>query len=148
MGKQSFKPSVDTEKIVRKGEVTVTYPLTGNETQESTTITYIDTTLDEGFTEDYESDPTIEKLYSETPDGWYTVLPNTAQGSYTLTVDVNSTTKWASVPAEFMQWKPGYQYTYVFKIDAEGGVEVGWVNYVVTPWSEPEWETERTVYNW
>lgn len=150
MGKQSFKPSVDTEKIVRSGDVTLTYPLTGTETQESMTIINGTSDLDDGFTEDYEPDQEhYPKDYSDkAPDGWYTVLPNTAQGSYTLTVDVNSTTKWATVPGEFMQWKPGYQYTYVFKIDAEGGVEVGWVNYVVTPWSEPEWETERTVYNW
>ena len=147
MGKQSFKPT-DNTKIVRSGDVTVTYPLTGTETQESITITKGTTDLADGFTEDYEPDlEHYPKDYSDkAPDGWYTVLPNTAQGSYTLTVNVNGTSKPATVPAEFMQWKPGYQYTYVFKIDAAGGVEIGWVDYAVTPWTDIE--ANRTVYNW
>ena len=45
-----------------------------------------------------------------------------------------------------MQWLPGYQYTYVFKIDAAGGVEIGWVDYAVTPWTDIV--ADHTVYNW
>ena len=146
MGDQSFKPT-DNTKIVRRGDVTVTYPLTGTETQESMTITNGTSDLDDGFTEDYELDLVNHpKEYLESSDGWYTVLPNTTQGSYTLTVDVNGTSKTATVPAEFMQWLPGYQYTYVFKIDAAGGVEIGWVDYAVTPWTDIV--ADHTVYNW
>jgi hypothetical protein len=45
-----------------------------------------------------------------------------------------------------MQWKPGYSYTYVFKITDKGGIEVGWVEYAVVPWSEMA--GDRDVYNW
>jgi len=98
------------------------------------------------FTEDYDPEDDLKPYPAEAPGGWYTVVPNTSQGSYTLSVSINSATKTAVVPAEYMQWKPGYSYTYIFKITDEGGVEIGWVDYAVTPWTEME--TDRTVYNW
>ena len=45
-----------------------------------------------------------------------------------------------------MQWLPGYSYTYVFKITDEGGVEIGWVEYAMTPWTDIE--VSKSVYNW
>ena len=81
-----------------------------------------------------------------TSDGWYVLLPNISQGSYTLSVKVNEETKKAEVPQQYMQWLPGYSYTYVFKITDEGGVAIGWVEYAVTPWTEQE--ADRPVYNW
>ncbi|MBR2113083.1 MAG: hypothetical protein IJ929_00220 [Prevotella sp.] len=131
IGTQTFKPTDKTERIIRKGTVLVTYPLTGAGTQESTTITDIANELEGGFTK---------------PDTWYTVLPNTEQGSFTLTVDINGITKYATVPAEYMHWQAGYSYTYIFKINADGGVDIGWVDYAVTPWTEMV--ADRTVYNW
>lgn len=147
IGTQHFQPT-GSEKIYLSGKVMVTYPLTGTEPRESTTISEEGTPLADGFTVDCESDPAnYPKTYpANVPEGWYTVLPNTTQGSYTLTVDINGTPKTATVPAEFMHWLPGYSYTYVFKINADGGVEIGWVDYAVTPWTEME--GNRTVYNW
>ena len=144
---QSFRPTDDSEKIIISGTVTVTYPLTGAGTQESTRITEVADKLEGGFTIDY--DPENDgKNYGITDHGWYTVLPNTGQGSYTLKVEINGIEKSATVPAEFMHWQPGYSYTYVFKINAEGGVEIGWVEYAVTtPWKTGESGT-WTVYNW
>ena len=146
IGTQHFQPTEGS--IYLSGKVMVTYPLTGTEPRESTTISEEGTPLAEGFTVDCESDPAnYPKTYpANVPEGWYTVLPNTTQGSYTLTVDINGTPKTATVPAEFMHWLPGYSYTYVFKINADGGVEIGWVDYAVTPWTEME--GNRTVYNW
>lgn len=125
-----FQPTDNTKRVIRKGTVVVTYPLTAG-TQESTKITEIANELEGGFTK---------------PDTWYTVLPNTEQGSYTLTVDINGITKYATVPAEYMHWQAGYSYTYIFKINADGGVDIGWVDYAVTPWTEMV--ADRTVYNW
>ena len=145
---QYFKPTENSEEIFLSGRVTVTYPLTGAETRESTIISE-GTPLSEGFTVDCESDPVnYPKSYpDEVPGGWYTVLPNTEQGSYTLTVSVNGENKTAIVPAEFMQWQSGYSYTYIFKINAVGGVEIGWVDYAVTPWNDIS-AAESTVHNW
>ena len=81
-----------------------------------------------------------------TSDGWYIVLPNNIQGSYTLTVTVNGENKTAVMPEQYMQWLPGYSYTYVFKITDEGGVEIGWVEYAMTPWTDIE--VSKSVYNW
>ena len=148
MDNQRFQPTDNSKHIIRKGTVMVTYPLTGAGTQESTTITDVANVLEGGFTIDWESDPVnYPKSYpASVPEGWYTVLPNTEQGSYTLTVDINGITKNATVPAEYMHWLPGYSYTYIFKINADGGVDIGWVDYAVTPWTEIV--TDHTVYNW
>ena len=150
-----FKPTADYDvvppatatRIARKGTVTVIYPLDGTEIKE-----WYETTPDAGGTgalealeEDYDPE-NDHKTYTVSDNGWYVVLPNLTQGSYTLSVKVNGETKRATVPAEYMRWQPGYSYTYVFKITDEGGVEIGWVESAVTPWTEmfADW----TVYNW
>lgn len=149
----NFKPTVDYTveeaskvKIARKGTFTVIYPLTGTETREWFTVTDIDadTRLD-AFTEDFDPEDDT-KVYTKTDNGWYMVLPNNTQGSYTLSAKVNKASKTAVVPANYMQWLPGYSYTYIFKITEEGGIEIGWVEYAMTPWTEQlgTW----TVYNW
>ena len=145
---KSFKPSDGSKHIARKGIVTVHYPTEGTAIKEWFTVTPM-TGAGSGelteLTEDY--DPEDDgKVYTETDEGWYMVIPNNAQGTYTLSVNVNGETKTAVVPANYMQWLPGYSYTYVFKITDEGGVEIGWVEYAMTPWKEME--ADWTVYNW
>lgn len=146
----SFKPTDDSQ-IVRKGSVKIIYPLDGTATREWFTMTPNDDPAPAvnkalaAFTED--ADPEDDtKVYTETDNGWYMVLPNISQGTYTLTLKVNNADKTAVVPAEFMQWQPGYSYTYIFKVTDEGGVEIGWVESAVTPWTEMA--IERHVYNW
>lgn len=143
-----FKPSAVDSKILRKGTVTVSYPIQGTATSETFTTTPSDAAEQlDYFTEDYDPEDDT-KDYVETDNGWYTVLPNNTQGSYTMSVTVNKDEKpkTAVVPANYMQWLPGYSYTYVFKITDEGGVEIGWVESAVTPWNEME--ASWTVYNW
>ena len=145
---KSFKPSDGSKHIARKGIVTVHYPTEGTELKEWFTVTPMTGAGSEELeelTEDY--DPEDDgKVYTKTDEGWYMVLPNNDQGTYTLSVKVNGETKKAVVPANYMQWLPGYSYTYVFKITDEGGVEIGWVEYAMTPWKEME--ADWTVYNW
>ena len=148
---KSFKPSDGSKHIARKGIVTVHYPTEGTELKEwYTSVPNSDPDPDvnkalTAFTEDY--DPEDDgKVYTQTDEGWYMVIPNNAQGTYTLSVKVNGKAKTAVVPANYMQWLPGYSYTYVFKITDEGGVEIGWVEYAMTPWKEME--ADWTVYNW
>lgn len=140
----SFKPT-DGTKIARKGTFKVTYPLTGTATSESYTVTNIDHSagLDE-FDKEYIPEGGVER------EVWYTVLPidpSTPQGSYTLTVDVNGSTKSCVVPAQYMQWKPGFSYTYIFKITDSGGVEIDLVQAAFTPWEERS-SDDYEVYNW
>jgi hypothetical protein len=63
-----------------------------------------------------------------------------------MTVSVNGTQKTAVVPAQYMSWKPGYSYTYIFKITEEGGVVVDLVQTAVTPWTDMT--IVHSVYNW
>ena len=143
-----FKPSAVDSKILRKGTVTVSYPIQGTATSETFTTTPSDAAEQlDYFREDYDPEDDT-KVYTETDKGWYVVLPNNAQGSYTMSVTVNKGVepKTAVVPANYMQWLPGYSYTYIFKITDEGGVEIGWVETAVTPWTEMI--ADRTVYNW
>ena len=141
-----FKPSAVDSKILRKGTVTVSYPIQGTATSETFTTTSSGAAEQlDYFSEDYDPEDDT-KDYDETDNGWYMVLPNNDQGSYTLSVKVNGDAKTAVVPANYMQWLPGYSYTYIFKITDEGGVEIGWVEYAMTPWTEME--KEHTVYNW
>jgi len=144
----SFKPSDGTTPIARKGTVTISYPLTGTAIKES-----YDTTVDTSagaltaFTVDY--DPEDDgKVYPAplTEDGWYIVAPNNHQGSYTLSADINAETKTAVVPANYMQWLPGYSYTYIFKILDEGGVKIDLVETAVTTWTPID--VIHEVYNW
>ena len=136
----SFKPTAGTE-IARKGTFKVTYPLTGTATKESYTITKNASPAEgeklEAFTEEY---------IPEGTEKWYIVLPVLSQGSYTMSVSVNGTAKTAVVPAEYMSWKPGYSYTYSFKITEEGGVEIDLVQVAVTTWTDMN--ITHSVYNW
>jgi hypothetical protein len=147
---KSFKPSDGSKHIARKGIVTVHYPTEGTAIKEWFTVTPM-TGAGSGelieLTEDYDPEDDT-KVYTETDNGWYTVLPNNTQGSYTMSVTVNKGVepKTAVVPANYMQWLPGYSYTYIFKITDEGGVEIGWVESAVTPWTEMI--ANGTVYNW
>lgn len=150
---QEFKPTADYSVvapaepagIARKGIFTVSYPLTGTATKESYTMDpYADGKLT-ALLEDY--DPVDRaKEYLDSSYGWYYVFPCTSQGSYTLSVTINREEKRCTVPAEYMQWLPGYSYTYVFKINDEGGVEIALVQSAVTDWTVME--GEHTVYNW
>lgn len=142
-----FRPTDEYKRIIRKGAITVSYPLTGTETLETFTMASNNSDPEnlDAFTEDYDPDKT-SKVYSLTVNGWYTVLPNLTQGSYTLSVSVNGNDKSATVPEQYMHWLPGYSYTYIFKVNADGGVEIGGVEYAVTPWVSME--GDRTVYNW
>ncbi len=154
LSNQKFRPSADVGaaaeenkvKIPRKGIVTVTYPLSGADKESYSMVADADkSTRLEAFTEDYDPENDT-KDYTTCDKGWYTVIPNLTQGSYTLTVSINNVEKTAVVPAEYMKWLPGYSYTYIFKITDKGGVEIGWVDYKVTPWTDME--VSREVYNW
>ena len=153
----SFHPTKPQDSpaptIATAGTVTVSYPLQGSETAESWSTT--PTNSISTFTIDYyeaddnyaPDDLTNPQVYDNTPENWYYVLPALTQGSYTLEVSVmTDEVKSAVVPAEFMSWKPGYEYTYIFKINESGSVVLESVNAAFTPWKSVE--APHDVYNW
>lgn len=142
--------------IATTGTVGVTYPLTGTGVEETWTMS--GTTGIDAFTIDYYdaplSVPTGYPLGSaatdwpNTPQKWYTVLPAPTQGSFTLEVAVVSEEiKKAVVPAEYMQWKAGFEYTYKFKITESGGITLDVIQVAINDWGNKS-SSEHPVYNW
>ena len=70
------------------------------------------------------------------------------QGSFTLSVVVvGGDAKTCVVPAEFMTWAPGHDYTYIFKITSGGGVSLDYVQVGINSWNVKA-AVEHPVYNW
>lgn len=148
-GSITFKPS-DGNMISRAGSVTVIYPLTGTQTKESYRITLgrpndLDHGSLEAFTENYDPD-NASKEYKKSDNGWYNVMPNNTQGSYTLRLTYGGEARTVTVPEAYMQWLPGYSYTYIFKVTEEGGVEIDLVQSAIREWTEAA--IDHNVYNW
>ena len=148
-GSITFKPS-NGSMISRAGSVTVIYPLTGTQTKESYSITLGPNDLDHGslpaFTENYDPDNANKTYSDDAPGGWYNVMPNNNQGSYTLRLTYGGEARSVTVPEAYMQWLPGYSYTYIFKVTEEGGVEIDLVQSAIRDWTEIEIYHE--LYNW
>ena len=129
----SFKKT-DGE-VPTAGNIRITYPITGTETQhvyswepEPTQTGII--TLSVPYEEE------TDKIHQTTERGkWYFVPPIGEQGTYTMTATIDGKTSTAIIPAEYMQWKAGYQYTYIFKI-TEAGTVISFTNMQVEKWTE------------
>ena len=146
-GSITFKPS-DGSKIYRTGAVTVKYPLTGTQTKELYNVTpssVVGVDLD-AFTKNYDPDNPNKEYGKDAPNGWYNVMPNNNQGSYTLRLTYGGEARTVTVPEAYMQWMPGYSYTYLFKVTEEGGVEIDLVQSAIRDWTETE--KDHNVYNW
>lgn len=113
-----------------RGTIHATYPLTGIPSSQQPVITMAPVSTDATgkilLTVPYEEpsdavhilkDPT---LYQK----WYYVPPLAnipyEQGAYTITVNISGKKVSATVPAQYMQWKAGYKYTYIFKLSDVG----------------------------
>lgn len=127
-----FAPSSGT--IVTAADFTITYPLKGSSIQEVSALANVSGITD--FKEDY----------SDTNKRWYDVIAPQSLGAFTLRLKINGVEKTAVVPAEYMDWKPGYEYTYVFKITEQGGVEIDLVESAFTPWNSMD--IDHSVNNW
>ena len=136
----SFKPSDATKQIPQKGTVTVTYPLTGTETTETISAAPPDylAAITQDYWEGTDSDPAHLT--------WYTVL-SAEQDTYTMYVNVEGEAKTANVPGEYMDWKAGYEYTYIFKILEGGGFIFDEVQVAIRNWEDAGTE-DHPVYNW
>ena len=154
----SFKPTNTQKGTAKNGTVTISYPLTGE--KETWTSTVSDPFIT--FNIDYFETPepgvlsTDPNYISDKAHHWYYVLPRLgpgdgeeSQGSYTLSVMVGNTEEptVCQVPAEYMTWAPGYDYTYIFKLTASGSVSLSNVQVAINEWHVKD-AVEHPVYNW
>lgn len=146
--------------IATAGTVAVSYPLKGTATVESWAVTPGTEASDhiDAFTIDYYETPaTVPDGYPvnsqptswpNTPEKWYTVLPAPTQGSYTAEVCVlTEEVKSVVIPAEYMSWKAGYEYTYKFKITATGGLSFDIIQSAINMWTT-KGADNLVFYNW
>ena len=150
-----FHPTATDRNVAKKGSVTITYPLTGSDIQESWTSSNTDYYGNADLAIDYYEASEIlasQRPELDTPQHWYYVLPQKGtdgQGSYTLSVSVGGSgdPKTCEVPAGYMTWAPGYDYTYIFKITEGGGVSLDNVQVGINSWNVKQ-AVEHPVYNW
>lgn len=120
-------------EVPTAGNIRITYPITGTGTQpvyswEPTQTGSINLSVP------YEEE--ADKIHQTTERGkWYFVPPIWEQGTYTMTATIDGKTSTAIIPAEYMHWKAGYQYTYIFKI-TEAGTVISFTNLQVEKWTE------------
>lgn len=143
-----FRPSAPEKSIAKKASVTVTYPMKDNDITEhfqvvANSVTQTLGSFNQRWTEaDSEAHPATTENHH-----WETVIPATGQGSYTYKVTINGEEKSCVVPAQYMDWLPGYNYTYIFKVNAEGGVELATVRTSFTNWLDGI-DKEIQLHNW
>lgn len=147
----SFR-NVNNAPSPTSGNIIINYPITGMDTQAS----YIwETTGTEtepiNFTIPYEEEGDLNHQ-TTTRKKWYFVPPlgdskTTQQSAYIITADINGKKATATVPAEFMQWKAGYQYTYIFKI-TEAGANIAFTNMQVEKWVETPIKNNGGTEDW
>ena len=132
----SFQPQAG--KVPTAGNICIAYPIVGTET--APTYSWVTTqTGNINLSIPYEEDTDSNHQTTERKK-WYFVPPsgnttNKGQGDYIITATINGKTSTAIIPAEYMQWKAGYQYTYIFKI-TEAGTVISFTNLQVEKWTE------------
>ena len=146
----SFR-NVNNAPSPTSGKMIITYPITGTETKASyiweTTGTETETI---NFTIPYEKD-SDSNHQTDTREKWYFVPPlgdsKTKQSAYVITAEINGKKATATVPAEFMQWMAGYQYTYIFNI-TEAGTNIAFTNMQVEKWVETSIKNNGGTEGW
>ena len=106
------------DKTPVAGKITATYPLSGT----STDVYKTWKTTKQGILEltiPYEEE-NDENHQTEIRQKWYFMPPmdiaHYKQGNYILSAKIEGNQVSATVGSEYMQWKAGFQYTYIFKV--------------------------------
>lgn len=118
-GKSTFLWSgLAEDKTPVAGNIIVTYPLSGDSTDvfknwETTQKGILELTIP------YEEE-NDENHQTEIRRKWYFMPPmdiaKYQQGNYILSANIEGNHVTATVGSEYMQWKAGFQYTYIFKV--------------------------------
>lgn len=143
--------NINDEHSPIKGNIIASYPITGTGTKAS----YKWVTTETGtelikFTIPYEEDADLNHQATERKK-WYYVPPlgdsNTPQGAYIISATIDGKKSTATIPAEYMQWKAGYQYTYIFKITV-AGPNIAFTNMQVEKWVETPIKNNGGTEDW
>ena len=143
--------NINDEHSPTKGNIIASYPITGTGTKAS----YKWVTTETGtepikFTIPYEEDADLNHQATERKK-WYYVPPlgdsNTPQGAYIISATIDGKKSTATIPAEYMQWKAGYQYTYIFKITV-AGPNIAFTNMQVEKWVETPIKNNGGTEDW
>lgn len=135
-----------------KGNIIVSYPITGTGTKATYKWEETPETGTEPikFTIPYEEDADLNHQATERKK-WYYVPPlgdsNTPQGAYIISATIDGKKSTATIPAEYMQWKAGYQYTYIFKITV-AGPNIAFTNMQVEKWVETPIKNNGGTEDW
>ena len=138
-----FKDAPTTADTPLKGGITATFPLTGKQAgrQLAWTAATENATGQIVLSVPYEEEgDKVHILQDATMYGkWYYMPPldiaEYTQGAYVINATIDGNHSTAIVPAEFMQWKAGYQYTYIFKI-TEAGTNITFDDLQVEQWQD------------
>ncbi len=133
----TFAP-LNGSSMAGDGKVDVSWSMTGN--HETATATAGSTTLPKMTFDSPVNLVNQGVRYQAWPE--YIMIPSTDDPvafkctAYTYTFSQQDVfeERSAVVPAKYMKWKPGYQYTYVFKITATNAMEFSHVVEVYTQW--------------
>ena len=124
------------------GDITVSYPLTGSVSSNTPNFVWSTSENAKGsivFTTPYEEESDAIHILNDPAlyQKWYYVPPlgnsSYEQGPYTVNAMIDGKNSSATVPAAYMQWKAGYQYTYIFKI-TEAGTLITFTDLQVEKW--------------
>lgn len=150
--RMGFKPVGAVSKIATQGTLDVSYPVKGTAMVESFAVTPSETAALDSITMPYVEEgeftyiqPTLAD--PEKPRCWYTLLPNVSQNvAFELSLVVRSEIMTAVVPAEYMNWKPNFSYTYRFKVSNFGVMFLDVIQVGIRDWT-PVSDT-HFFYNW
>lgn len=125
------------DKTPVAGNIIATYPLSGNSTDVSKTWE----TTNKGILEltiPYEEDDEANHQ-TEVRQKWYFMPPmdiaQYQQGNYVLSANIEGNQVSSTVDSEYMQWKAGFQYTYIFKV-SETSSNITFAEVEVEQWNK------------
>ena len=137
IGASTFVPESPNQLITR-GVLEVTYSQSGNasETYKTTSTTTADHLSFDPVNLTNESGTASNNAALAKPsDGtdYYYVIPYDYNQAFTLSTTIDGDVKTATLPKEFMNWKPNFVYTYLFKI-TEASKKIEFYEVKIDPW--------------
>ncbi len=139
------------KQIVTGGSLKVIYPKSGEDSETyATTPTASTDNLSFGNVQlDHTHGTSSDNAVIAVPTGgseYYYVVPNDYASPFTLSAKIDNEDKTAVVPASFMDWRPNFVYTYIFKIS--GGKYMEFYDVQIDPWRYGGSQEEEDWKNW